>query len=61
MARSHEDDDASNGHAPGARLKEFLETLSDELQDFTRRKPLEGLIVSFLAGLVIGELIRRNR
>lgn len=52
----HDDSDP-----PGTRLKEFLETLSDEVRDFTRRKPLEGLLLSFFSGVVLGELLRRKR
>ncbi len=47
--------------SPGARLREFFESLSDEAADFTRRKPVEGLLLAFLSGIVLGELLRRNR
>ena len=55
------DVDNRDGESPAARLKEFLEALSEEVQEFTRRKPLEGLLLSFVTGLMIGELLRRGR
>jgi ElaB/YqjD/DUF883 family membrane-anchored ribosome-binding protein len=50
-----------NGDRPAVRLKEFFESLAEEAEEFTRRKPLEGLLLSFVAGLVLGELLRRPR
>ena len=46
---------------PGARLKEVLELLSEEARDFARRKPLEAVLLSFLTGIVIGGILRRDR
>jgi hypothetical protein len=49
------------GERPGALLKEFLASLSDQARDFARRKPLESLFVAFLAGVAFSDLLRRNR
>ena len=61
MARPPHDDEPTNGETPGARLQEFLESVSEELEAFARRRPLEGLLVSFIAGMVIGDFFRRSR
>ncbi|HZE96897.1 MAG TPA: hypothetical protein VE981_07715 [Planctomycetota bacterium] len=60
MNKPHESEE-EDGEGPGSRLKEFLESLSEEAREFTRRKPLEGLLLSFVAGLLLGDLLRRNR
>lgn len=56
-----EHDESANERKPGARVKQFLEILSEEARAFTREKPLEGLLLSFIAGLLVGELFRRPR
>jgi len=56
-----EHDESSNDERPAARLKQFIESLSEEAREFTRRKPLEGLLLSFVAGLLVGDLLRRQR
>jgi len=56
-----EDDDPSDPDNPAARLKQFIESLSEEAREFTRRRPLEGLLLSFVAGLLVGDLLRRQR
>jgi len=56
-----DDEDYSDRENPAAHLKQFLQSLSEEAREFTRRKPLEGLLLSFVAGLLIGDLLRRPR
>jgi len=58
---AHREDDPSNGEPPGVRFKHLLGSLTQEMEDFTRRKPLEGLLLSFIAGLLVGDLFRRRR
>lgn len=50
-----------DGDRPADRLKEFFGSLAEEAGEFTRRKPIEGLLLSFLAGMILGELLRRPR
>ena len=61
MRGTPEDDNGADEERPGTRLKQLLESFAEEARDFTRRKPLEGLLLSFIAGLVLGDLLRRNR
>ena len=61
MRGTPDDDNGSDDENPGARLKQLFESLAEEAREFTRRKPLEGLLLSFFAGLVLGDLLRRNR
>jgi len=56
-----DDEDFADREHPAAHLKQFLESLSEEVREFTRRKPLEGLLLSFVAGVLIGDLLRRPR
>lgn len=56
--RSNDDGDEEG---TGAGLRRFLEGLSEEAQDFTRRRPVEGLLLSFIAGMIVSDLLRRNR
>ena len=56
-----DDEDFVDRENPAGHLKQFLESLSGEVREFTRRKPLEGLLLSFVAGLLIGDLLRRPR
>jgi len=56
-----DDEDVDDRETPSTHLKQFLDGLSAEVREFTRRKPLEGLLLSFVAGLLIGDLLRRPR
>jgi hypothetical protein len=56
-----ERDDPSDSETPGASLRQFLERLAEEAKTFTREKPVEGLLLSFLAGIILSDLLRRNR
>lgn len=47
--------------SPGRRLRELAGHLVEEAQDYARRKPLEGLVIALLTGMVIGGLLRRDR
>jgi len=58
--REHDESWEEENH-PAALLKQFLQSVSQQAEEFTRRKPLEGLLISFVAGLLIGDLIRRRR
>lgn len=55
----HSDEEEED--SPRARLRTVAKHLAEELQDYARRKPLEGLIISLLTGMVIGGLLRRDR
>jgi hypothetical protein len=61
MRGTPDEDNGTDDERPGARLKQLFESFADEARDFTRRKPLEGLLLSFVAGLLLGDLLRRNR
>ena len=54
-------EDASDDETTGERFRKFLEGLTEEARDFTRRRPVEGLLLSFIAGMVVSDLLRRNR
>jgi len=54
-------DDASGEDTAGESFRKFLEGLTEEARDFTRRRPVEGLLLSFIAGMVVSDLLRRNR
>ncbi len=56
-----ESDDAVDSESPGASLRQLLESLGEEAKDFTRRRPLEGLLISFVAGMILSDLLRRGR
>jgi len=58
--REHEES-WEDENQPAALLKQFLQSVSQQAEEFTRRKPLEGLLISFVAGLLIGDLFRRRR
>lgn len=55
------DDRAGKTESSGTCFRKLLESLVDEAQDFTRRKPLEGLLISLIAGMVLSNIIRRGR
>lgn len=61
MVERKDDFERHEGERPGALLKEFLESLSDQARDYARRKPLESLLLAFLAGVAFSDLMRRNR
>lgn len=61
MRGTPDEDNGADDENPGARLKQLFDSFAEEARDFTRRKPLEGLLLSFIAGLVLGDLLRRNR
>lgn len=46
---------------PRHRLEVVAKHLLEEIQDYARRKPLEGLLISFLSGMVLSSLLRRDR
>ena len=51
----------SAGETPGGLLKKFLEGVVEGAEDFTRRRPMEGILLSLLAGVLVSDLLRRNR
>ncbi len=56
-----ESDEAAESESPGSSLKQLLESLGEEAKEFTRRRPLEGLLLSFVAGMNLSDLLGRGR
>ncbi len=61
MVNPPRDADVDDESEPVSRWRATLEELLDEAKDYTRRKPMEGLLASFAAGLLLSSLFRRDR
>jgi hypothetical protein len=53
--------DDSKAPSTGVGLWRLLRGLLEEAQEYTHRKPVEGLLLALIAGMVVGNLIRRGR
>ena len=56
-----ESDEPADSESPGASFKQLLESLGEEAKEFTRRRPLESVLLSFVAGMILSDLLRRGR
>jgi hypothetical protein len=45
----------------GASFRKLCRSLLEEVKDYTHRKPLEGLLIAMIAGMVLSSLLRRER
>ncbi len=61
MVDRHDRIGRDEGDRLSAHLRDYLERVTEEAREFTRRKPVEGLLFAFLFGLVLGEFLRRDR
>jgi hypothetical protein len=54
-------EDDRNASSASVGFRRLLRGLLEEAQEYTRRKPMEGLLLALIAGMVPSNLIRSGR